>query len=118
MVTGLSGVSSVSVAVTVASVGPYELRMRRPGRYQRFTRLCGQASPPTSRMRSSGRSCSMVASSVGQQAMHGDAVLAQEVGELVAEQARCPAAPGTSVAPAISGTQISSIEKSNAMVMP
>ena len=55
--------------MTVASVGPYELRMRRPGRYQRATRFCGQASPPTSRMRSFGRSCSMVASKVGQHAI-------------------------------------------------
>ena len=62
--------------------------MRRPGRYQRATRFCGQASPPTSRMRSFGRSCSMVASSVGQQAMHGDVALAQEVGEFVADQRR------------------------------
>ena len=45
------------------------LRMRRPGRYHRATRFCGQASPPTSRIRTSGTSRSMVASRVGQQAI-------------------------------------------------
>ena len=118
MVTGLSGCSSVSVAVTVASVGPYELRMRRPGRYQRATRFCGQASPPTSRMRSL-RQILLDGREQGRAAgHHGDVALAQKVRELVADQARARAAPGTSVAPAISGTQISSIEKSKAMVMP
>ncbi len=92
--------------------------MRRPGLYQRATRFCGQASPPTSSMRSFGRSCSIVASRVGQHAMHGDVALAQEVGELVADQGQSGRRAGTSVAPATSGTQISSIEKSKAMVMP
>ena len=117
MVTGLSGVSSVSVAVTVASVGPYEFRMRRPGRYQRFTRFCGQASPPTSRMRSSGRSCSMVASSVGQQAMTVTRC-SRRNWPSSSPSIVTPGFAGTSVAPAIIGTQISSIEKSKAIVMP
>src|SRR5216117_1792087 len=39
IVTGLPGVRSEYVAVTVVSVGPYVLTVRRPGRAQRVTRF-------------------------------------------------------------------------------
>lgn len=52
MVTRRSESTTAQVAVTVASVGPYTLRKRRPGRCHRVTRSFGQDSPETSRKRS------------------------------------------------------------------
>ncbi len=91
--------------------------MVRFGLAQRVTRLRGQASPPTSSRRSLGRSRSMVASSVGQQAMQVTSRRSRKSASS-SPISTTPVRPGTSVAPAISGTQISSTEKSNAMVMP
>ena len=68
-------------------------------------------------MRSSGRSCSIVASSVGQQAI--TVTLRSRRKSASSSPIRLPPGrAGTSVAPAISGTQISSTEKSKAIVMP
>ena len=49
---------------------------------------------------------------------HGDVAFAQEVAQARRRSALMPGRAGTSVAPAINGTQISSIEKSKAIVMP
>ena len=68
-------------------------------------------------MRSSGSSLSMVASSVGTHARYVT-LRAMRKSARSSPTRLAPGLPGTSVAPAISGTHISSTEKSKAMVMP
>ncbi len=53
--------------MTVASVGPYVLTTRLPGRHQRFTNSGGHASPPRISNRRLGISSSIIASNVGTQ---------------------------------------------------
>ena len=60
----------------------------------------------------------MVASSVGTQHIAVTRRSARNVVQVRARAGSTPAGLGTSVAPAAHGTQISSTEKSNAMVMP
>ena len=91
--------------------------MRRVGVAQRCTRSRGQASPETISSRRSGRSASIVASSVGTQ---HSAVMRR------ATRKRARSSPsrlvllwfGCSVAPTHSGTQVSSTAKSKAIVRP
>ena len=64
IVTGRPGSSTPTVHVTVASVGPYVLSMRRPGD-QRSTSSAGHASPPTMTPRTEATVRSSVESTVG-----------------------------------------------------
>lgn len=64
MVTGRPGSRMPTVQVTVASVGPYVLSMRRPGAH-RSTSSEGHASPPTMRPRIESIVRSTVDSTVG-----------------------------------------------------
>ena len=76
-----------------------------------------QASPPTSSVRTAGSSRGIVASSVGTQQKTVTPVSARK-SPSSAPIRRESFGPTTSVAPAANVGQISSIEKSNEIVMP
>ncbi|CAM4520627.1 hypothetical protein COEX109129_39370 [Corallococcus exiguus] len=106
-----SATQSVSVATTVASVGPYELTKRRPGA-QRVTTSAGSASPPEMTVRSAGSPSDGVTASAAGVRLSTVMFASRSSADSVSPGNSRSAGASTSVAPAVSVVKISSTERS------